>query len=239
MEDIGFGGLRLIQDTEGFRYGIDAVILADFAHRFCPQAGNAVDLGSGNGIIPLILSHKNKELRITGVELQESAVRLAEKNCLLNSLDGRINFYRGDVSKLDSKLFEKMSADMVTCNPPYFVRGGGIPSSSESRFIARHETTAGVEDFIRAAALILGGRGDFFMIHRPSRLVDIFFYCRKHELEPKDIRYVLPKKDKVPNLVLLHCVAGGGRELKMMDSLCVYGDDGNYSDEIMRIYERV
>ena len=238
IEDTGFGNIRLIQDTDGFCYGVDAVILADFAYRMRPDFKMAVDLGTGNGIIPFILSHKNADAGFIGIEIQEAAVKLAERSCALNGLQSRMKFVTGDVASLDRKVLGEQEVDVVTCNPPYFARGGGIPPGNEGRFIARHETTADVEAFIKAAAEILGGRGDFFMVHRPSRLVDIFCGCRKYGLEPKTMRYVVPRTGEIPNIVLIHCTAGGGRELRMMKELPVYGPDGRYSDEIMVIYER-
>ncbi len=238
IENIGFGELKLIQDSDGFCYGVDAVILADFAYSFCGDFKFAVDLGTGTGIIPFILSHKNKSARLVGIELQEYYVEMAKRSCLLNGLEERIAFLQGDVARIEREIFKGEKIDIVTCNPPYFARGGGIPSASSSKFIARHETVASIEDFVRTAAELLAGTGHFFMVHRPSRLVDIFYYCRKYRLEPKDIRYVVPKAGEIPNIVLIHCVAGGGRELKIMKELHVYESDGKYSDEIQRIYER-
>lgn len=238
VENIGFGDLKLIQDPESFCYGVDAVILADFACDICSEFKMAADLGTGNGIIPFIMSHKNRNAHFIGVELQEAPLQLAQRSCALNGLENRVEFFPGDVSALDERIFSGRDIDLVTCNPPYFPKGGGIPSGNESKFIARHETVAGVEDFIKTAAEILNGKGDFFMVHRPSRLVDIFCYCRKYRMEPKHIRFVVPQKGKTPNIVLIHCRAGGGRELKFMEELCVYGADGRYSDEIMKIYER-
>lgn len=237
-ENIGFGDLKLIQDTEEFCYGIDAVILADFAWSICGSFKKAVDLGTGTGIIPFILSHKNEDASFIGLELQENSIRMAQKGCSLNSLEDRISFVQADVASPDDGLLRDMQADIVTCNPPYFAKGGGIPAENSSRFAARHETTATVEDFIKVAAAILKGKGHFFMVHRPSRLVDIFYFCRKHGLEPKDIRYVVPRAGEKPNIVLIHCVAGGGPQLNMMKELCVYEKDGGYSDEIQCIYER-
>lgn len=237
-ESIGFGNLKLIQNTDEFCYGIDAVILADFAYSFCSNFEVAVDLGTGNGVIPFILSHKNKNAKFIGIELQPSSIKLAEKSCKLNSLDLRIEFVQGNVTDLDKGIYSNRNIDIVTCNPPYFAKGGAIPNNNKSKFIARHETVASIEDFIKAAADILGGKGHFFLVHRPSRLVDIFYFCRKHNLEPKDIRYVVPKAGEAPNIVLIHCVAGGGKELKIMKELCVYEYNGSYSDEIERIYER-
>lgn len=247
IENTGFGNIKLIQDPEQFCYGVDAVILADFANSLYPAFKKAADLGTGNGIIPLILSHKNSEAHITGVEIQPDAADMAMRNCRLNGLEEKINFVVADVIDIaDGKLGESINdpalcegaMDMVTCNPPYFVKGGAIPSSSKAKFIARHETTAGVEDFIKAAEKLLKRKGHFFMVHRPSRLADIMYYCRKYGLEPKDMRMVVPKPGETPNILLIHCIKGGGRELNVMKELSVYNEDGSYSDEIEHIYER-
>jgi len=247
IENTGFGNIKLIQDPEQFCYGVDAVILADFANSLYPAFKKAADLGTGNGIIPLILSHKNSEAHITGVEIQPDAADMAMRSCRLNGLEEKINFVVADVADIaDGKLGESIkdlalyegSMDMVTCNPPYFVKGGAIPSSSKAKFIARHETTAGVEDFIKTAEKLLKRKGHFFMVHRPSRLADIMYYCRKYGLEPKDMRMVVPKPGETPNILLIHCIKGGGRELNVMKELSVYNEDGSYSDEIEHIYER-
>ncbi len=247
IENTGFGNIRLIQDPEQFCYGVDAVILADFADSLYPAFKVAADLGTGNGIIPLILSHKNCDAHITGVEIQPEAADMAMRSCSLNGLEEKINFVVADVGDIaDGMLSESIkdlalcegTMDMVTCNPPYFVKGGAIPSSSKAKFIARHETTAGVEDFIKAAEKLLKRKGHFFMVHRPSRLADIMYYCRKYGLEPKDMRMVVPKPGEAPNIVLIHCIKGGGRELNVMKELSVYNEDGSYSDEIEHIYER-
>ena len=248
IENTGFGNLKLIQDTEQFCYGVDAVILADFACNLYPGFSEAVDLCTGNGIIPLILSHKNRDARICGIDIQNDAIELAERSCRLNCLDNRLSFVCGDIMQIctDSEKgntgrgceWEAGSYDMVTCNPPYFARGGAVPAENRHRFIARHETTASVEDFVKAAALLLGKHGHFFMVHRPHRLVDIFYYSRKHGLEPKDMRMVVPKPGEAPNIVLIHCIKGGGKELKVMKELAVYGEDGDYSEETEKIYER-
>ncbi len=238
IENIGFGGLKLIQDTDAFCYGIDAVLLADFAYQICSSFKTAADLGTGNGIIPFILSCKNETAEFIGIELQGEVIELARRSCSLNGLEDRIRFVQADAAQLTRETIGDEQVDIVTCNPPYFPRGGGIPASSAKRFIARHETSAEVDDFVKAAAILLNGKGHFFMVHRPSRLVDIFCSCRRYSLEPKHIRYVAPRDGEIPNIVLLHCTAGGGRELRMMKQLCVYDNDGSYTDEIMQIYGR-
>lgn len=237
IENIGFGNLKLIQDPQQFCYGVDAVILSDFATGLNPDMKSAVDLGTGNGIIPFILCHKNKTVSVTGIDVQEQAIDLAKRSCKINGLDDRICFINADVLTLVDE--GNSTVDTVTCNPPYFIKGGAIPSSNKAKFIARHETSAVAEDFIKAAACLLERKGHFFMVHRPSRLADLFYYCRKHGLEPKNMRLVVPKPGQEANIVLLHCIKGGGKELNVMKELAVYDENGNYSEEIQRIYERI
>ena len=239
IEEIGFGGLKLIQSEEGFRFGIDAVLLADFACKTCPGAKNIVDLGTGNGVIPFIMSHKAANCSITGVDVQAKAVELAERSCRLNNLEERISFVQCDVSAMQEEMPHlRGAADVVVSNPPYVAKGAGIINDEDSKFISRQETTAGIEEFVSAAAFLLRERGHFCMVHRPSRLVDIFFFCRKYSLEPKDVQLVSPREGAKPNIVLIRCTKGGGRELDCWEPLYVYGDDGKYSPEIMKIYEK-
>ncbi|MCF0144710.1 MAG: SAM-dependent methyltransferase, partial [Firmicutes bacterium] len=123
-------------------------------------------------------------------------------------------------------------------NPPYVAKGSGIVNDKSSKFIARQETTADIEDFVSAAASLLNYKGHLFMVHRPNRLVDIFYYCRKYNLEPKDIRFVAPSEGRIPNIVLIHSILGGGHELNYLDTLNVYDKEGNYTAEIVKIYEK-
>lgn len=239
IEQIGFDGLQLIQNPKGFCFGVDAVILADFAAHFCPKFKSAVDLGSGTGIIPFILDHKAEcQGEITGIELQQEYVEMAERSSRLNGTEDRIHFMQADIAEPDSILLEQGSVSLVTSNPPYMERGSGIANEYTSKYIARHETTADLDDFVRTASYLLKDKGHFCMVHRPSRLVDIFCCCRKYKLEPKHIRFVSPHRGEIPNIVLIHCIRSGGRELRFLDELCVYHADGSYTDEIEKIYER-
>lgn len=237
IDDIGFGNLRLIQKPEDFCYGIDAVLLATFAD--IRKNARVVDLGTGTGVIPLILSHRTEASEIVGVEIQQDSFERGLRNVFLNDLDKRIRMIRGDVRHLvKDKMVERHSFDAVLTNPPYVKGGGGLRNKENARTIARHETTAGLADFIEEASMLLSDRGDFYMVHRPNRLVDICVLCRQHKLEPKELRFVSPNKDTAPNIILIHCVRHGRPELKLMDPLYVYGEDGGYTEEIMRLYER-
>lgn len=234
LDEIGFGSLKLIQKPEEFCYGVDAVILADFAAKKYPA--RVVDLGTGTGIIPLILSHKTRAEDIYGIEYQRESWQRAVRNAALNSLEHRLHFVQANVADFDEL---RGWADAVTANPPYMAGKGGLTNKSSAKTIARHETVGSLEDFIRCACRLLREKGDFFMVHRPARLVDIFTLCRSYSLEPKEMRLVAPMEGKKANIVLIHCVKHGGAELSILPELYVYKDKGVYSDEIQRIYERI
>lgn len=233
IDNIGFADLRLIQMPEEFCYGVDAVILADFASR--KKAEHVVDLGTGTGIVPIIMSHKTDAKKLYGIEYQKDSFDRANRNAALNGLEGRLEFINADVSR-----FEGLTewADIVTTNPPYMEHKGAITNDNRAKTIARHEVVGSLEDFVKCACRILKNKGDFYMVHRPSRLVDIFYLCRKYRLEPKEIRLVAPMEGKPANIVLVHCVKNGGSELKILNDLYIYKEAGVYSDEISSIYER-
>lgn len=234
IDETGFSNLRLIQKPDEFCYGVDAVILADFASK--KKAAKIVDLGTGTGIVPIILSHKTNAEFIYGIEYQKDSFDRAVRNIELNGLENRLRFINANVAEFGEL---KEWADAVTTNPPYMVSNGAITNDNTAKTIARHETVGNLDDFVSCAAGILKNRGDFYMVHRPSRLVDIFTACRKYRLEPKEIRFVAPRKGERPNIVLVHCVKNGGAELKILEDLYVYEEPGVYSEEIQRIYERI
>lgn len=238
IDEIGFGNLRLIQKPEDFCYGVDAVLLATFAE--VRKNAKVIDLGTGTGIIPLILTHRTEAVEIIGVEVQQDSWERGERNVLLNGLSGRVRLIHSDVKHLTKEnKAHRHSYDVVLTNPPYVKYDGGLKNKESARTIARHETTAELSDFIEAAAQLLKDRGDFYMVHRPNRLVDICVLCRRYKLEPKELRLVSPNEDTAPNILLIHCVKHGRPELKVLDPLYVYKGDGSYTDEIMRLYERI
>ena len=228
IDDIGMGGFKVVQG-DGFSYGIDAVLLSAFASG---ETGakpvksrlkmRVADLGTGNGIIPFILAHKLPISEIVGFERNPIALDRAMRGREMNALENRISFVLTDVSQLDGY---DVFFDAVVTNPPYFRRGSGIPNEDSAKFIARHETTAGVTEFAKCGSRILKSGGDFYMIHRPSRLPDIFEALR------------VPSSSAPANLVLIHAVAGAKPDLKMLPEIAVYNSDGSeYTDLIKRIY---
>ena len=243
MDSIGFDGMKLIQGN-GFRYGVDAVLLAAFTvgetggrgmkRRRAPRI---LELGCGNGIVSLILSHKIPESTMLGLEIQIKEAERARRNARLNHLEERIQIRAIDVASIgETALPEKFNA--VVTNPPYFRRGGAIPNDASAKYIARHETSADLDDFIRAAAVQLDREGELFMVHRPDRLVDICCSMRAQGMEPKELQLVMPFPETKPNILLIHGVKGANSELRVLPPIHVREKDGRYSDLIQRIYER-
>ena len=235
LDEIGFGGLKLVQDTEHFCYGIDAVLLADAAA--AGRHKTYIDLGTNNGVIPVILAGLTDAADIKGVEMQERPASLAARNALMNGYEDRIEIINSDILDI-AKHLPQACCDAVTCNPPYTAQGAGIINDANALTAARHETTASLDDFIKCAAYLLADRGALYMIHRPARIIDIACACRANRLEPKSLRFISPRKGEKPNLMLITCRKNTGRELKLEGPLAVYGEDGNYTDEIMKIYRR-
>lgn len=238
IDDIGFGELRLIQNVDEFCYGVDAVILADFAATY--ENGRreklCFDLGTGTGIIPLILSHKMNNCKITGVEVQKNSYELAKRNVNINNLEERIDIIHSNVKDISKSLYGL--ADFVVSNPPYMEHSCAIKNSNEAKTIARHEIHGNMDDFFKTASRLLKDKGKLYMVHRPSRLVDLFCFARDYKLEPKLIQFVSPRQGEIPNIVLIQFVKNGGKELRYLEELNVYGGQEDYSDKIKKIYEK-
>ena len=238
IDDTGFGGIRVIQ-SRNFGYGVDSVLLAAFAAGETGAKGmaggtHAADLGTGNGIVAFILAHKIKNIRVTGYELQEDAWSRAVRALALNGLEDRISFVNCDVK--DIRAAGEM--DAVVSNPPYFRRQGAIASSSPERYLSRHESTADLRDFVSAASSMLKRGGSLYMVHRPDRLADIMNAMREAGTEPKYLQLVVPERGEAPNIVLISGIKGAGSELHVLPQIEIRAEDGTYTKELLRIYER-
>ncbi len=229
------GSLMLIQKKDGFRFGTDAVLLADFAKDI--PSSRTLDLCSGSGIVPVLLSHKSDAKEIYGLEIQEEIHEMSQRTVQLNKLDNKVKLICGDLKNC-ADIFPKRSFSLVTCNPPYMKAGSGIECDNYSKYISRHEELCSLEDVISAADNMLKIGGHFCMVHRPSRLTDIICLMRKYRIEPKRLRFVLPKANSVPSLILIDGLVRGGQELKILPPLVLYNDDGRETDELKMIYER-
>lgn len=235
IDDLQYKGLKLIQDTNGFCFGIDSVLLAHMAKD--AQSESTIDLCSGNGIIALLLAAKTHTPHITALEIQDAAAALAKRSAALNCLEERVEVVCGDLRRADA-LFKRGSFDVVTCNPPYMKNRCGLKNENEALLLARHEVMCTLDEVIGAAEYLLRPGGKLFLVHRPERLVDIFCTMRSHEIEPKRMQMVHSSYKKRANIVLVEGSYKGGRELKMLPPLYVYDENGSYTKEIDEIYER-
>ena len=226
-------GLFIIQKKNGFKFGIDAVLLSDFAKE--TRSKKTLDLCTGTGIVPLLLSARTNTPKIFGLEIHEDIAQMAQRSVEHNKLEDRISIECGDLKNAVS-IYGRDSFDKITCNPPYMKCGSGNQNDIDTKSISRHEVMCTVDDVINISAKLLIPKGRFFMIHRPNRLVDIMCAMRKYKIEPKRMRFVHPSYDKVPNMVLIEGMRDGGEELKLLPPLYVYNQDGTYSDEIHKIY---
>ena len=233
LDDLQIKGYKIIQHPDKFCFGMDAVLLSAFAT--VNEGEKALDLGTGTGILPILLEAKNAGEHYTGLEIQPESVGMARRSVLYNDLQERIDIIEGDIKEA-SKIFGKASMEVVTSNPPYMTNHHGLKNPNDAKAIARHELLCSLDDVIRESAAVLKPRGRAYFVHRPSRLVEIFEAMRKYRLEPKRMRLVYPYVDKEPNMVLVEGVRGGGAQLTVEPPLIVYDAPGEYTEEILKIY---
>lgn len=233
IDDLERNGYHIIQDTSRFCFGMDAVLLSGFAR--VKEGARVLDLGTGTGIIPILLEAKTKAAHLTGLEIQEDSADMARRSVLLNGLEHKIDIVTGDIKEAGS-LFDAASFDVITCNPPYMIGQHGITNEGDAKAIARHEILCTLEDVVSQAAKLLKPGGNFFMVHRPFRLAEIMTVLQVHKLEPKRMQLVYPFIDKEPNMVLIEANRGGRPRMTVEKPLIVYREPGVYMQEIYDIY---
>ena len=263
IDDLEFNNLKIIQNKDGFCFGIDSVLISDYAKKDIKNNALGVDLGTGTGIISILLSAKTRLSKIIGIEVQKEVADMAQRSIELNGLQNKIEIknvnIKNIIQNIDNSKLEKRKKqvklgniqtethkekdniwlekfDFVVTNPPYKKLETGKVNESEYKYISRHEATANLEDFIKVSKYLLKDKGSFFMVHRPDRLVDIIELMRKYKLEPKNIRFIYPSIDKSPNLVLIKGIKNAKPFLKIDKPLIVYNQNGEYTDEIYEIY---
>ena len=233
LDDLQRNGLKIIQKTDGFCFGMDAVLLSGFAS--VKPGERALDLGTGTGIIPLLLSAKTKGDHFTGLEIQTEIMKMAQRSVALNGLEKKIDIIQGDIKEA-SRIFGAASFDVVTSNPPYMNDAHGLKNPGDVKAISRHEVLCTLEDVVREGTKALKPGGRFYMVHRPHRLAEIITVMRQYKLEPKRMKFVHPFADKDAKMVLIEAVRGGGAWLKLDPPVIVYKEPGVYTDEIYEIY---
>ena len=236
IDDLEFKGLKIIQNEKGFCFGMDSVLLSDFAKNI-KNNSTVLDLGTGTGIIPILLCGKTNLRKVVGIEIQKDVANMAKRSSQLNNLQDRFEVVNTNIIDLKN-IYEKQSFDVIVTNPPYKKENTGIINENEAKLISRHEITANLEDFISISKDLLKDKGEFYMVHRPERLVDILSFMRKYKIEPKILKFVSPNKNKEPNLILIKGIKNANSFLKVEKTLYVYNEDGKYTNEILKIYNK-
>lgn len=233
LDDLQRNGYQIIQKKDGFCFGMDAVLLSGFAA--VKPGEKAIDLGTGTGIIPILLEAKYEGEHYTGLEIQDEVAEMAARSVALNHLEEKVSIVKGDIKEA-SRLFGAASFDVVTSNPPYMNDSHGLKNPDLPKAIARHEVLCTLDDVVREAAKLLRPGGRFYMVHRPHRLIEIITALTKYKLEPKRMKMVHPFVDKEANMVLIEAVRGGKSMIKVEAPIVVYREPGVYTQEIYDIY---
>ena len=233
IDDLQRNGLKIIQDSERFCFGMDAVLLSGFAK--VKELDNVLDLGTGTGIIPILLSAKTEASNIIGLEIQKESADMARRSVKMNCLEDKITILTGDLKEAD-KLFIPSSFDVITCNPPYMIDKHGLTNPEDAKAIARHEILCTFSDVAKVSKKLLRPGGKLFLVHRPFRLAEIMMTLIDYQLEPKRMQLVYPYVDKEPNMVLIEAVRGGHSGMTIEKPLVVYEKQGVYTTEIYDVY---
>lgn len=233
IDDLQRNGYKIIQNTKKFCFGMDAVLLSGFA-KVKPGA-RVLDMGTGTGIIPILLEAKTQAAHLTGLEIQEESADMARRSVLLNQLEEKIDIVTGNIREAGT-FFQAASFDIITCNPPYMIGQHGITNPEEPKAIARHEILCNLEDVVSNAANLLKPGGYFCMVHRPFRLAEIITKMVEYKLEPKRMKLVYPYIDKEPNMVLIEGCRGGKSRMTVEKPLIVYKAQNEYTEEIYDVY---
>ncbi len=233
VDDLQRNHLQIIQNQDKFCFGMDAVLLSGFVS--VKSGATILDMGTGTGIIPILLSAKTEASHLTGLEIQEESADMADRSIALNHLEEKITIRQGDIKEA-SAIFGNAVFDAVTCNPPYMIGEHGLRNPDEPKAIARHEILCTFDDVAREASRVLKPGGKFFLVHRPFRLAEIMETLILYKLEPKRMKLVYPFVDKEPNMVLLEAARGGNSGMTVEKPLIVYEKPGVYTPEIYDIY---
>ena len=233
LDDLQIKGYEIIQHPGRFCFGMDAVLLSSFAK--VKKGERALDLGTGTGILPILLEAKNEGSYYAGLEIQEESAQMAQRSVEHNHLQEKIEIITGDIKEA-CRLFGRDSFDVITTNPPYMIGSHGLKNENEALYIARHEVLCTLDDILRESFKILKPKGRFYMVHRPFRLPEILAKMSAHRIEPKRMRLVHPYIDKEPNMVLIEALRDGKPRMQIEPPLAVYEKNGEYTQELLKTY---
>lgn len=233
LDDLLINGLQIIQKAEGFRFTLDAVLLAHFVS--LKEGDRVVDLGTGTGVIPLLLTTRLKKILVTGVEIQPAMAEMATRSVGLNQLTEKVTILEGDLRNIHKSLGGGIF-HVVTANPPYGALGDGLINPEPEKALARHEISCSLEDVVRTASKLLNYQGRFALIHRVERLADLFILLRQYNLEPRRLRFIHPYLGKPARHVLLEARKKAPATLQILSPLVIYDRPGQYNAEILTWY---
>jgi len=234
LDDLEYKDLKIIQKKDGFKFGMDAILLTNFSKNIKKNA-KVLELGTGTGVISILLSEKTDLNKIIGIEIQEQISEMANRSVKLNKLENKVEIINENIKNIENVL-EKSTFDVVVTNPPYKKKNTGIVNNNDIKLISKHEITANLEDFIKVGSAMLKSNGEFYMVHRPDRIADIMSLFRKYKLEPKVLQFVYPKLGEKANLLLIKAVKNGGEFLNVEKPLYIYNQNGTYTKELLDIY---
>lgn len=235
LDTLSSSDLKIIQKKDGYRFSLDAVLLADFTSKFILPKTSVLDMGTGSGVIPIILATKFKDIKITALEIQEELCEMAERSVKLNKLENRINIIKGDMREAQ-KIFKKGQFDIVVANPPYRSEKSGRINLAQQKAIARHELKCNLTDLVKAGTFLVKTKGRFIIIYSPERLATLLFELKIHSFEPKTIRFIHSTQNGESKMVLIESAKDGRPGVKVLQPLVVYKGRSEYSDEIKKIY---
>lgn len=236
IDDLQLNNLKIIQNKDGFCFGIDAVLLSDFA-KDIRNNSKVLDLGTGTGIVSILLCEKTMLSKIYGIDIQKDVCDMASRSIRLNKLENKFEIINTNIKNLN-EIFADNSFDAIVSNPPYKKDNTGLKNESETKLISRHEITASLEDFISVSSKLLKNNGNIYMVHRPERLSDLFYLLKKYNLEPKKLRLVQSYTNSKPKLILVKATKNAKSFLNIEEPLIIYNKDGSYTDEILKIYNK-
>lgn len=237
IDDLELNNLKIIQNKNGFCFGMDSVLLSDFAKNIKLNS-QVIDLGTGTGILPILLSAKTKAAKIIGIEIQPQVANMAERSIILNNLQNKVEIICENIKNLKN-MYNANSFDAIVTNPPYKLLGTGGINESKTKLISRHEVSATLEDFISISSYLLKNNSNLYMVHRPERLVDIICICKKYKLEPKELKLVHSHFNKPPKLVLIKATKNAKSFLSIAKPMYIYNLDDNYTNELLQIYGKI
>lgn len=234
IDDLGYKNLKIIQNKKEFCFGIDSVLLANFA-KHIKKNSKVIDLGTGTGIITILLATRCEVNKIIGVEIQKQMAEMATRSIKLNNLQDKIEILNEDIKYLDN-IFQNGEFDVVITNPPYRKDNTGLQNINEGNSIARYEVKCNLDDILSVSSKLLKDGGEFYMIHKLERIIDIAETMRKYQIEPKELQLIFTNKDAKPNLILIKGIKKAKQFLKINKSIYIYEEKGKYSNDILRIY---